>query len=345
LQKQLILHERDARLSSGPAAEGLHQGVQLKLSLRGRAWIGPFAALALVYLLFVFWSPDTFARVDNLVTMTRQTVVVAISAIGMTLVIISGGIDLSVGSVVALTTVVIASLLRNGAGPLAASIAGVAVAAVCGAVSGTFIARMRIAPFVVTLGAMSILRGAAKGLAHEQKIDADARGLDALLAPVGQGARGFLFPSGVWIALLLAVLAAALLKYTRLGRHVFAIGSNEQTARLCGVEVDRVKIAVYTLAAALAGLAGVMEFSTLTVGDPTDSVGLELEVIAAVVIGGGSLSGGEGTITGSLIGAFLMTVIRTGCTHVGLPNWVQEIVTGGIIVTAVALDRVRHARR
>jgi ribose/xylose/arabinose/galactoside ABC-type transport system permease subunit len=316
----------------------------LPASLR-RPWLGPLAALALVYLLFVFLSPDTFARADNLVTMTRQTVVVAIAAIGMTLVIVSGGIDLSVGSAVALATVVIASLLKSGSGALVASLAGIGVAAVCGAVIGTFIARLRMAPFVVTLGAMSILRGVAKGIAHEQKIDADARGLDALLAPVSDAHRWVLLPSGVWITLILAILAALLLRYTRIGRHIFAIGSNEQTALLCGVEVDRVKIVVYTLAAALAGLAGVMEFSTLTVGDPTDSVGLELEVIAAVVIGGGSLAGGEGTITGSLIGAFLMTVIRTGCTHVGLPNWVQEIITGAIIVAAVALDRVRHARK
>src|SRR5205814_2508177 len=132
-----------------------------------------------------------------------------------------------------------------------------------------------------------------------------------------------LLPSGVWITLVLAVLAALLLRYARIGRHIFAIGSNEQTALLCGVEVDRVKIAVYTLAAALAGLAGVMEFSTLTVGDPTDSVGLELEVIAASVIGGASLLGGEGSVFGSVVGAFLMTVIKTGSTHMGLPNWVE----------------------
>ena len=312
-------------------------------SLR-RPWMGPLGALILVYLLFVFFSPDTFARPENLVTMTRQTVVVAIASIGMTLVIVSGGIDLSVGSAVALTTVVIASLLKSGSSAFVASLGGIAVAAGCGAINGMFIARLRIAPFVVTLGSMSILRGVAKGIAHEQKIDADARGLDTLLAPVSHDSW-MLLPSGVWIALILAALAAAWLRYTRLGRHVFAVGSNEQTALLCGVHVDRVKVIVYTVAAALAGLAGIMEFSTLTVGDPTDSVGLELEVIAAVVIGGGSLSGGEGTIIGSLIGAFLMTVIRTGCTHVGLPNWVQEIITGAIIVAAVALDRVRHARK
>src|SRR5262249_60514012 len=130
-----------------------------------------------------------------------------------------------------------------------------------------------------------------------------------------------------------------------LGRYALATGSNEGTARLCGVDVTRVKITLYALAAALAALAGVIEFGTLTVGDPTDSVGLELDVIAAVVIGGGSLSGGEGSIPGALVGAFLMRGIKTGCTHVGLPNWVEEIVTGVIIIVAVGLDGVRAARR
>jgi ribose/xylose/arabinose/galactoside ABC-type transport system permease subunit len=122
------------------------------------------------------------------------------------------------------------------------------------------------------------------------------------------------------------------------------VGSNEQTARLCGVAVERVKLAVYTICASFAGLAGLMQFSRLTVGDPTVAVGLELDVIAAVVIGGGSLSGGEGSILGSLVGALIMTVIRSGCSQMGLPNWVQEIVTGSIIVLAVALDRLRHRR-
>ena len=223
--------------------------------------------------------------------MARQTVVVAIAAVGMTLVIVHGGIDLSVGSGVALTTVVVASLLKAGHGPFAACLGGIAVRRRSpGSRPGAIVTRLRIAPFIVTLGAMSILRGAAKGLADEQKIDVDPRGLDALLAPPEHG----LFPSGVWIAVAVAVLAAVTLRSTRFGRHVFAVGSNEATARLCGVEVDRVRVAVYAIAGLLAGLAGVMEFSTLTVGDPTDSIGLELEVIAAVVIGGASLSGAKG---------------------------------------------------
>jgi ribose transport system permease protein len=301
-------------------------------------------ALLAVYLLFVALRPETFARPINFVTMARQTVVVGIATAGMTMVIISGGIDLSVGSSVALTTVVIARMLNAGAGPFSAALAGVAVATAAGGIVGATISYLRITPFVVTLGAMTILRGAAKGIANEQKIDANARGLDSLLGVLPADRSWMLFPPGVFALALVALLAVLLLRYARFGRHVFAIGSNERTARLCGVRVESVKIGVYTLSGALAGLAGLMEFATLTVGDPTDSVGLELEVIAAAVIGGASLLGGEGSILGSVVGASLMTVIKTGSTHLGLPNWVEEVVTGGIIVVAVALDRLRHRR-
>lgn len=332
--------------SAAPEARAIQRAAAAALRVASRRpWVGPLAALVAVYILFAVLSPDTFGRTQNLVTMARQTVVVGIAAAGMTLVIIAGGIDLSVGSMVALTTVVIASALKSGAGPLAAALAGVSVAALLGACTGALVAGLRITPFIVTLGAMSMLRGAAKGLANEQKIDVDARGLDGLLAALPPDRAFLLLPPGVWILFLVTLLAAGLLHFTRIGLHIFAVGSSEQTAVLCGVPVRRVKIAVYTIAAALAGLAGVMEFATLTVGDPTDSIGLELEVVAAVVIGGASLSGGEGSVPGSLIGALLMTVIKTGCTHMGLPNWVQELVTGAIIVVAVALDRLRAARR
>ena len=153
-----------------------------------------------------------------------------------------------------------------------------------------------------------------------------------------------LLPVGVWLLVIMAILVAVLLRYTRLGRHIFAIGSNEETARLCGVAVWRVKVIVFMLGGAFAGLAGLMQFSRLTVGDPTVAVGLELDVIAAVVIGGGSLSGGEGSILGTLVGALIMTVIASGCTQMEVPNYWQEIITGGIIIVAVALDRLRHRR-
>jgi ribose transport system permease protein len=307
-----------------------------------RPWFGPLCALLLVYALFAALSPETFARPINLETMARQTVVVSIAAVGMTLIMVKGGIDLSVGSVVALTTVAIARALQSGMGIGGAVLVGMGVGLACGLVNGALCAGLRITPFIVTLGTMSLLRGAAKGLAGEQKIDADAAGLDELMAVLPPDQKWMLLPAGVWIALAVALLAAGVLHYTRLGKHTVAIGSNEQTARLCGVPVARLTVVIYGLAGLLAGLAGVMEVATLTVGDPTDSVGLELEVIAAVVIGGGSLSGGQGSIAGSLLGALLMTVIKTGCTHVGVPNWVQEILTGVIIVVAVALDKLRH---
>jgi ribose/xylose/arabinose/galactoside ABC-type transport system permease subunit len=302
-------------------------------------WFAPLAALIAVYLLFSGLSPDTFLGHANLWTMARQTVVVAIAAVGMTYVILLGGIDLSVGSSVAITTVVIAALLRGEAGPALAVTCGLALPALLGAFTGGLVARLKITPFIVTLGTMSLLRGVAKGLSNEQKIDADPHGLETLMMAPMPGEWSL--PAGVAIALVVATLAAIALRYTVFGRHVTAIGSNEQTARLCGVPVTRIKVLVYALSGLLAGLAGVMEYATLTVGDPTDSIGLELEVIAAVVIGGGSLSGGQGSIAGAMIGALLMTVIKTGCTHIGLPNWVQEILTGAIIVVAVAMDRFR----
>ncbi|HEX2869597.1 MAG TPA: ABC transporter permease [Polyangiaceae bacterium] len=307
-----------------------------------KPWFGPLLALLCVYALFSALTPDTFLRSLNLVTMLRQTVVVSIAAIGMALIIIHGGIDLSVGSTVAFATVVAAKALQGGAGPGTAALTALAVGACAGALNGALIVGLRITPFIATLGTMTALRGIAKGLADEQKIDAPARGLDDLMA-VLPGER--LVPHGVWLALAAAVVFALLLGYTRLGRHAVAIGSNELTARLCGVPVARVRLAVYTLGGLLAGLAGILEFSTLTVGDPTDSVGLELEAIAAVVIGGGSLSGGQGSVAGTLIGALLLTVIKAGCTHLGMPNWIQEILTGAIIVVAMTLDRVRQAAR
>jgi ribose/xylose/arabinose/galactoside ABC-type transport system permease subunit len=215
---------------------------------------------------------------------------------------------------------------------------GVLTPALAGLFTGVLTTRARLTPFIVTLGSMSVLRGIAKGLAGEQKIDADPRGLDRLMN-AGTGAS---LPAGVYLTLALAIVAALVLEYTIFGRHVLAIGSNAHTARLCGVPVERVTLLVYALAGALTGLAGVLEFSTLTVGDPTDSIGLELEAIAAVVIGGGSLSGGQGSVIGAMLGALLMTVIKTGCTHVGVPNWVQEIVTGAIILVAMGIDRLRR---
>ncbi len=364
-----------------------------------------------------------FLGKDNRQTMARQTAIVGIAALGMTLIIILGGIDLAVGSVIALASVVVASMLA-GAVPekqavysayvspwwvLVCACGGVLAGMICGLITGTLVTQLRMMPFIVTLGMLGAVRGAAKGVGDNKKVNApeetwlahmlgsgDAEiysdvwplgvqafslvsWLVALLAIVvgaglllyrlldrrsdnsGAGTAirvaliiaataliGWLWfgmrywAIGIWMMIWLAVTVAFVLRYTRFGRHVFAIGSNEQTARLCGVPIQRVKLIVYSLGGMFAGVAGVMQFARLGVGDPTVAVGKELDVIAAVVIGGGSLSGGEGSVVGSLIGAMIMTVIRFGCTQLGLPNWVQEIVTGAIIVAAVALDRLRH---
>jgi ribose/xylose/arabinose/galactoside ABC-type transport system permease subunit len=175
-------------------------------------------------------------------------------------------------------------------------------------------------------------------------VQAPSTWLNDLLNTLTPGQRWMIFPPGVWIMILFGILVSAALRYTRAGRHIFALGSNEQTARLCGVPVHRTKLLIYSLASAFAGLAGVLQFSYLTVGDPTTANGYELSAIAAVVIGGASLLGGEGSIFGTLIGAMIMTAISNGCTKLDLANWVQEIVTGAIIVFAVALDRFRHRK-
>jgi ribose transport system permease protein len=299
--------------------------------------------LGLIFVALIFGAlvgPQFFAP-TNLELMARQTAIVSIAAVGMTIVIVAGGIDLSVGSMIALTTVVIAQLLRMDVNPLAAALGGIAAAALCGLVNGVLITQLKVVPFIVTLGTMLVIRGAAKGFGEERRIEAPATWLNDLLRVT----RGeVLLPAGIWAVIVLAALAAGLLRYTRFGRHTFAIGSNERMARLCGVAITRTKVVIYTLSAALTGFAGLLMFSKLSVGDPTVAIGLELDVIAAVIIGGGSLLGGRGTVSGTLIGAAIMTVIQIGCSQKGLANWVQQIVTGGIIVAAVALDRVRSGR-
>jgi ribose transport system permease protein len=301
------------------------------------------AGLVIVALTFGALIGPQFFAAANLELMARQTVIVCIAALGMTMVIVSGGIDLSVGSVVALSTVVTALFLRADAsagGAAVAALGAVAAGALCGALNGVLVTQLRVVPFIVTLGTMLLVRGAAKGLSGERRLEAPASWLNDLLRTAQTG-HGLLVPSGVWITATLAVAVAFTLRYTRFGRHVFAIGSSERTARLCGVRIARTKIAVYTIAGALAALAGVMTFSKLSVGDPTVANGLELDVIASVIIGGGSLLGGRGSVVGTMAGAAIMAVIQIGCSQQGLPNWVQQIVTGAIIVFAVALDRWR----
>jgi ribose/xylose/arabinose/galactoside ABC-type transport system permease subunit len=298
--------------------------------------------LFLVCLIFGVLVGPQFFRTGNLELIARQTAIVAVAALGMTVVIASAGIDLSVGSVVSLSTVVIALFLRSGLPPFVAVMAAVASGVLSGLIVGLLVTRLRLLPFIVTLGMMLVVRGAAKGLADEQRVEAPITWINDLLRSASGTQNWLLLPAGVWIIIALSLMTAAMLEYTRFGRHVFAIGSNERTARLCGVPIDACKLAVYSIGAGFAGLAGVMQFSKLSVGDPTVASGLELDVIAAVIIGGGSLLGGRGSIFGTLVGATIMAVIQLGSSQRGLPNWVQQIVTGIIIILAVALDHWRQ---
>jgi len=313
-----------------------------------RRWLqtlGPFFALVLVIAIFAAISdaPSRFLSFGNLRIVLAQTVIVALGAIGMTIIIISGGIDLSPGSAIALTGVVCALALRAGWTPVFALLAGMLAGSAVGLVNGLAITTLRVVPFIATLGMLGIARGVAKWVSGEQTVNAPDTWLNNL-ATAFPDPPWLMVAPGVWIALVLAVLAAVALRRTVFGRRVFALGSNEAAARACGVHVNRLKIWIYAIGGVLFGLAGVMQMSRLRQGDPTVAVGAELDIIAAVVIGGGSLSGGEGSILGSMIGALIMAFLRNGCQQMGWSNYIQEIIIGTIIVLAVAADRWRSAR-
>src|SRR5258705_12913159 len=190
---------------------------------------------------------------------------------------------------------------------------------------------------------LGVARGVAKGVAGSQTVIMPETWANNLLSTVPKP-EWLLVAPGVWIAIALAIVAAIVLRNTVFGRRVFALGSNEAAARACGIATDRLKVSIYAISGLLFGLAGVMQMSRLRQGDPTVAAGLELDIIAAVVIGGGSLSGGEGTILGSMIGALIMAFLRNGCQQVGWPNYIQEIIIGALIVVAVAIDRWRTSR-
>lgn len=311
-----------------------------------------------------YWSPQ------NQCLILTQIVTVAIGAIGMTMIIIAGGIDLSAGSLIALASVATAWMLREfapgavrleGAAalwlPLAAMAVGIGIGGAAGAVNGGLITTRRLMPFIVTLGMMTFARGLAKGIAKQERIEAPLNWLASFTdSNLTLGELNLDWGPLVWrgpvatspaviLTILLAIAAAVILGRTAFGRHIFAIGSNESTARLCGVRVEATKRTLYILGGALFGLAGVTDFGRLSVGDPTTAIGKELDIIAAVVIGGGSLNGGAGSIFGTLIGALLMAHLRNLCVHLGLPNYVQEMVVGAVIVLAVDLDKLRQRKR
>jgi ribose transport system permease protein len=305
---------------------------------------GPFIGLLLVIAFFSFPAEtrEYFLTYNNFKIIFTQTVIVAIGALGMTLIIVSGGIDLSVGSTIALTSVVGALLIQHGWGPGPVLVVVVLAGALIGALNGGAIAGLRMTPFIITLGTLGIARGTAKWLADNQTVNYDASPINGWMTTADPFSKAL--PAGVWVALVLAVLTALLMRRTVFGRHVFALGSNEATARLCGIPTVRLKVLIYVLAGGFFGLAGLFQLSRLRQGDPTVAVGLELDIIAAVIIGGASLNGGVGTVLGSMIGALIMAVLRNGSQQMGWPTYFQEIIIGLVIIVAVFLDRLRQGR-
>lgn len=316
-------------------------GVLLDFWVRQK-WVTPVVGLLAVVVFFALKS-DNFAFLgsDNMRIVTAQTVQVGVCAIGMTFIMIGGGIDLSVGSVMALAAVATALTLKAGYSPPAAVAVAMMTGALCGLMNALLVTGLRIVPFIATLGTLSAIRGLTRKLADNQVVRPveEPESLVSFVQPLGSAT--WLAPA-VWMTLALGVAAAVMLNWTAFGRRTFALGSNELAARLSGIRVNRQKIYLYTLGGLFAGLAGLLTFANMREGDPTASAGIELQVIAAVVVGGGSLMGGQGSILGTLVGAFMLTSLVNGCTLAGWENYVQEIAIGAIIVLAVAIDYFRR---
>ncbi len=319
--------------------------------------LGPFLALGLVFVFFgvadvMQSSRPTFFTERNVQSIAVATAMVGVAALGMTVVIISGGIDLSAGTAIALCSTVLAAGLKLEWPPFLAVFAAIGTGCLCGLLNGVLISSLRVVPFIVTLGTMTIFLGFAKKLAksvdvggtiHLNHQEQNPEWLQDFLS-IRSKALIAGFPLGIWVLLGLAVLMVLMLRYSVFSRYVFALGSNESTARLCGINIPLNKIAVYTLSGFFLGVGGLYLFAQTRVGSPTSGTGEELRIIAAVVIGGGSLSGGRGSVIGTLTGAAIIYVIQSGCTLLGIDNAYQDMILGLIIISAVTVDQFRQSR-
>ncbi len=290
------------------------------------------------------FATDAFATSKNLYNITRNVTFVAIIALGMTLVIITGGIDLSVGSVLCLCSMVLAVVMHAGYSIEVGIAASVLTALVVGAVNGVLIAYVGLPPFVVTLGMLSIARSLAMVASGNTVVFEFGPDHDTLLA-LGGGAWFFGIANPVMYMIVLGLLTGFVLRFTRFGRHIFAIGGNEHAATLTGVPVKMIKVAVYMISALSAGIAGIVQTGWLGAVTTNIGAGMELQVIAAAVIGGANLAGGGGTALGAIIGAMLIEVIRNSLGLLGINAFWQGAFIGGAILFAVMFDRLANYRR
>ncbi|MGX9119665.1 MAG: ABC transporter permease [Mesorhizobium sp.] len=294
--------------------------------------------------LFLSVATDSFATTKNLYNITRNVTFVAIVALGMTFVIITGGIDLSVGSVLCLCSMVLAVTMHAGYGIEIGIAAAIATALIIGAFNGILIAYLGFPPFVVTLGMLSIARSLAMVASNNTVVFQFGPDHDKLLA-LGGGAFVFGIANPVLYTIVLALITGFVLRWTKFGRHIFAIGGNEHAATLTGVPVRQIKVAVYMISALAAGIAGIIQTGWLGAVTTNLGNGMELQVIAATVIGGANLAGGMGTAFGAVVGAALIEVIRNSLGLLGINAFWQGVFIGGAILLAVLFDRIRNFRR
>ncbi|WP_273430711.1 ABC transporter permease [Chitinibacter tainanensis] len=306
--------------------------VQQKATLQK---LGPFLALLVLAAGLAITSPD-FLTLGNLLNVFRQVSINALIAFGMTLVILLGGIDLSVGSILALSSVLTALMISHGIDPVAATGLGVLAGAGMGMVNGLVISKGKVAPFIATLGTMTILRGLALVFSEGRPIT----GLDSdFFTMLGGGYVAGLIPVPVVIMVVMFGVFWFVLKRTVFGRHVYAVGGNEEAAVLSGIKTGQIKVWVYTLSGAMAATAGMILTSRLNSAQPTAGTGYELDAIAAVVLGGTSLTGGRGWIFGTLVGALLIGILNNGLNLLGVSSFYQQVIKGVVILLAVLLDR------
>jgi ribose transport system permease protein len=298
----------------------------------------PFLTLIVLFVGLSISSPH-FLTSTNLSSVVRQTAVINIMSLGMTLVIITGGIDLSVGAILAMGGIAGTMALEHGAPIVVGVLAGTAAGLFWGFVNGILITRLNIAPFIVTLGTLGIIRGltliATNGLPVSQ--------IPQQFSYLGEGSL-FYVPFVLWLLLGCAAAMHVVLEHTKLGRYAFAIGSNPEAAYYAGIPVAFHTTAVYAICGMLTGLAGMIEASRLMTGQPTAGNGYELQAIAAVVIGGGSLRGGEGSVLGTLVGAFIMGLLSNGSDLLGVSPYVQQAIIGAVIILAVTVDELRKRK-
>jgi len=304
----------------------------------------PFGSLILIICVLSVLRPETFLTIDNFLNVLRRSSVYGIIAIGMTSIIVSAGIDLSVGSMIALCGMVGAAVMAGlggtdpqGMSLIIGSIVGIGMGTVCGFLNGLLITRLSLQPFIVTLGTMSFFRGISLVMRDGQPINVPS------YKYLGEGTV-LSIPISIIIFAVIIAIAIFILRYTRLGRYTYAIGSSRQAAFHAGVNVNRNLIYIYTFTGFLVGIAAMIATSRTVSAQPTAGLGAELDIIAAVVIGGASLAGGQGTITGTIIGTLLISFLRNGCTLLGISTNAQLVVIGMIIVLAVAVDRVARAK-